>query len=51
MNFREKQCTAMNNHTNSWTAAYNVYPKDQCELVCKNTLTKKAQWFHRKVRK
>ncbi|XP_055302706.1 A disintegrin and metalloproteinase with thrombospondin motifs 15-like [Sitodiplosis mosellana] len=49
MDFREKQCIAMNNRTHKWTAAYNFHPEDQCELACKIVNTNTVQWFDRHV--
>ncbi|XP_055302925.1 A disintegrin and metalloproteinase with thrombospondin motifs 1-like [Sitodiplosis mosellana] len=49
MDFREKQCIAMNNRTHKWAAAYNLHPEDQCELACKIVNTNTVQWFDRHV--
>ena len=51
MDFREKQCIAMNNRTHKWTAALNVREEDQCELACKIINTKTVHWFDEKVGK
>lgn len=50
IDFRDQQCIAMNNRTNSWRVAYNVYAKDQCKLACKNKYTNQISWLKQKVR-
>lgn len=51
IDIREQQCTAQNNRTHTWAAVYNLSPKYQCELACKNQKTERVAWLKEKVRK
>lgn len=49
LDFREKQCNDMSNSTHSWTSTYNMYPGDECKLICVNKHTNEISILKQKV--